>query len=128
LFLSLLLIETFLVNEYKYQSIDGQLGESCRWWDYQCWASNCRNPYVFSGTKTKKKQMFWICLAADATCQFTLIFTGTKTGPIKIELPFKLDGIDDYGYLHVEAEVIVRKKKSIERGFSSKDMICSIGS
>ena len=46
-------------------------------------------------------------LAADATCQFTLILTGTKIGSIKFELPFKFDGIDDYGYLHVEAEIIV---------------------
>lgn len=46
-------------------------------------------------------------LAADATCQFTLILTGTKVGHAKMELPFKLDGIDDYGYLHVEAEIIV---------------------
>lgn len=51
--------------------------------------------------------------AADATCQFTLIFTGIKIGYAKIELPFKLDGIDDYGYLHVEAEVIVRKFDSV---------------
>jgi len=47
-------------------------------------------------------------IAADATCQFTLILTGTKIGQVKVELPFKLDGIDDYGYLHVEAEIIVR--------------------
>jgi hypothetical protein len=47
-------------------------------------------------------------VAADATCQFTLILTGTKIGQVKVELPFKLDGIDDYGYLHVEAEIIVR--------------------
>lgn len=46
-------------------------------------------------------------LAADATCQFTLILTGIKTGQVKVELPFKLDGIDDFGYLHVEAEIIV---------------------
>ncbi len=46
-------------------------------------------------------------LAADATCQFTLILTGTKAGQIKVELPFKLDGVEDYGYLHVEAEIIV---------------------
>ncbi|CAF2586646.1 unnamed protein product [Rotaria sp. Silwood2] len=45
-------------------------------------------------------------IPADATCQFTLILTGTKVGPAKVELPFKLDGIDDYGYLHVEAEII----------------------
>ncbi|CAF3429846.1 unnamed protein product [Rotaria sp. Silwood1] len=45
-------------------------------------------------------------IPADATCQFTLILTGTKVGPAKLELPFKLDGIDDYGYLHVEAEII----------------------
>ena len=36
-----------------------------------------------------------------------MILTGTKTGTAKVELPFKLDGIDDYGYLHVEAEIIV---------------------
>ncbi len=46
-------------------------------------------------------------LAADATCQFTLILTRTKIGSTKVELPFKLDGVDDYGYLHVEAEIIV---------------------
>jgi hypothetical protein len=36
-----------------------------------------------------------------------LILTGTKIGQVKVELPFKLDGVDDYGYLHVEAEIIV---------------------
>jgi hypothetical protein len=51
----------------------------------------------------------FVPLAADATCQFTLILTGTKIGQAKLELPFKLDGVDDYGYLHVEAEIIVRK-------------------
>jgi len=51
--------------------------------------------------------MFFFYLAADATCQFTLILTGTKSGQVRVELPFKLDGIDDYGYLHVEAEIIV---------------------
>lgn len=55
---------------------------------------------------------FFIYLAADATCQFTLILTGTKVGPAKVELPFKLDGVDDYGYLHVEAEIIVRNSKT----------------
>lgn len=50
---------------------------------------------------------FFFILAADATCQFTLILTGTRTGQIKVEVPFKLDGIDDYGYFHVEAEIIV---------------------
>lgn len=51
---------------------------------------------------------FVFFLAADATCQFTLILTGIKIGPVKIDVPFKLDGIDDYGYFHVEAEIIVR--------------------
>ncbi|CAF0848051.1 unnamed protein product [Rotaria sordida] len=45
-------------------------------------------------------------IPADATCQFTIILTGTKVGQAKVELPFKLDGIDDYGYLHVEADII----------------------
>lgn len=45
--------------------------------------------------------------AADATCQFTLILTGTKIGQTKVELPFKIDGIDACGYLHVEAEITV---------------------
>ena len=48
-------------------------------------------------------------LAPEATCQFTIILTGTTIGQVKFELPFKLDGIDDYGYLHVEAEIIVRR-------------------
>ena len=52
---------------------------------------------------------FCLNLAPDATCQFTLILTGTKVGQVKLELPFKLDGVDDYGYLHVEAEIIVRR-------------------
>ncbi|CAF4097410.1 unnamed protein product, partial [Rotaria sordida] len=45
-------------------------------------------------------------IPADATCQFTIILTGTKVGQAKVELPFKLDGIDDYGYLHVEADIV----------------------
>ncbi|CAM4955682.1 unnamed protein product [Rotaria socialis] len=45
-------------------------------------------------------------IPSDATCQFTLILTGTKIGQAKVELPFKLDGMEDYGYLHVEAEII----------------------
>ncbi|CAF1531605.1 unnamed protein product, partial [Adineta steineri] len=42
----------------------------------------------------------------DATCQFTLILTGTKTGLVKVEVPYEIDGIDEYGYFHVEAEII----------------------
>ncbi|CAF1670556.1 unnamed protein product, partial [Didymodactylos carnosus] len=45
---------------------------------------------------------------SDATGLFTLIMTGTEIGPTKLDFPFKLDGIDDYGYLHIEAEICVR--------------------
>ena len=50
-----------------------------------------------------------VSLASDSTGQFTVIFTGTKIGQTKLELPFKLEGIEDNGYLHLEAEIIVRK-------------------
>ncbi len=57
--------------------------------------------------RSSDQKMNAFYLAPDATCQFTLILTGTKIGQAKVELPFKLDGIDDYGYLHVEADITV---------------------
>jgi hypothetical protein len=38
-----------------------------------------------------------------------LILTGTKIGQVKVEVPYEIDGIDEYGYFHVEAEIIVRQ-------------------
>ncbi|UJR33118.1 hypothetical protein I4U23_020575 [Adineta vaga] len=41
----------------------------------------------------------------NSTCIFTLILTGTKIGQIKAEIPYEIDGIDECGYYHVEAEI-----------------------
>lgn len=76
--------------------------------DYQCRTSSSRNSYVLKAVSTREDIVFFFNVAADATCQFTLILTGVETGLVKIDVPFKLDGVDDYGYLRVEAEIIVR--------------------
>ncbi len=56
-----------------------------------------------------EKWLYLFYLAPDASCQFTLILTGTKIGQVKVEVPYEIDGIDEYGYFHVEAEIIVRQ-------------------